>query len=36
VAWTEVQFFLSRIALDMVEGPPEPELPEGGKPSKDE
>ena len=37
VAWTEVQFFLSRIALDLVEGPPEPELPsDSEKPPKDE
>jgi hypothetical protein len=36
VAWTEVQFFLSRIALDLVEGPSEPELPPGEAPPKEE
>jgi hypothetical protein len=35
VAWTELHFFLSRVALDLVEGPPEPELPPGEEPAKE-
>lgn len=36
VAWTELTFFLSRIALDLVEGPPEPEIPPGEETGKEE
>jgi hypothetical protein len=33
VATQELQFFLSRVAQDLVEGEPEPELPPGEKPA---
>jgi len=35
VAETELQFFLSRLAQDLVEGEPEPELPPGEEPPKE-
>jgi len=34
IAMQELQFFLSRIAQDLVEGPPEPELPPGETPAE--
>ena len=33
VAENELQFFLSRVAQDLVEPPPEPEIPPGDEPS---
>ena len=35
VAETELQFFLSRLAQDLVEGEPEPEIPPGEEPPKE-
>jgi len=35
VADTELQFFLSRLAQDLVEGEPEPEIPPGEGPAKE-
>jgi hypothetical protein len=35
VAETELQFFLSRLAQDLVEGEPEPEIPPGESPPKE-
>ena len=35
VAETELQFFLSRLAQDLVEGEPEPEIPPGEGPAKE-
>ncbi len=35
VAETELQFFLSRLAQDLVEGEPEPEIPPGEGPTKE-
>jgi len=35
VAAAELQFFLSRVAQDLVEAEPEPEFPTGGEPPKE-